>query len=414
MSRRPSQQAPIDPSQAEFEEEEAISGTGEGDEVMEDAQDQEEGYSSSTPTSTLTWITWFCSLPGHEYFCEVTEDFIEDDFNLTGLNAMVPFWKEAMEMVLDVEPDEDTSKIPDVSIVEASAELLYGLVHQRYILTRAGLQAMVDKYEAGVFGSCPRVYCNGTHVVPCGRSDLPGVDTVKLFCPNCSDIYTPPSSRFQGVDGAFFGTTFAHLFFQSYRELAPAPFWKPGSASMSPRSSASSSSQAQPPFVNPNPHGGQRRAEGRVYEPKIYGFKVSEKAKSGPRMQWMRQRPQDPAELDHVDWRGQWYDDEDYEEEEEEHNEDRPMEDFDPDGGQGDDDDDEEEEEEEEAPGSMPGRHGSTRSHPTLSPPSSAPPRTPPAAFNSANITGMSLKLPELGTSSKVRVVRQWTNGGAA
>ena len=59
---------------------------------------------SSTPTSSLTWITWFCSLPGHEYFSEVTEDFIEDDFNLTGLNSMVPFWKEAMEMVLDVEP----------------------------------------------------------------------------------------------------------------------------------------------------------------------------------------------------------------------------------------------------------------------------------------------------------------------
>ena len=62
------------------------------------------GSASSTPTSTLTWISWFCSLPGHEYFCEVSEDFIEDDFNLTGLNTMVPFWKEAMEMVLDVEP----------------------------------------------------------------------------------------------------------------------------------------------------------------------------------------------------------------------------------------------------------------------------------------------------------------------
>ena len=59
---------------------------------------------SSTPTSSMTWITWFCSLPGHEYFCEVSEEFIEDDFNLTGLNSMVPFWKEAMEMVLDVEP----------------------------------------------------------------------------------------------------------------------------------------------------------------------------------------------------------------------------------------------------------------------------------------------------------------------
>ena len=34
----------------------------------------------------------------------MAEDFIEDDFNLTGLNVMVPFWKEAMEMVLDMEP----------------------------------------------------------------------------------------------------------------------------------------------------------------------------------------------------------------------------------------------------------------------------------------------------------------------
>jgi casein kinase II subunit beta len=84
-----------------------------------------ESSSPSTNTSTLTWITWFCSLPGHEYFCEVAEvssscfrrlqeywlgfdaqDFIEDDFNLTGLNGLVPFYKEAMEMVLDVEAGE--------------------------------------------------------------------------------------------------------------------------------------------------------------------------------------------------------------------------------------------------------------------------------------------------------------------
>jgi casein kinase II subunit beta len=161
-----------------LEREDIADGTIEGDELMEEAEEQEEGYSkcsrhvysrhvqispaSSTPTSTLTWISWFCSLPGHEYFCEVTEDFIEDDFNLTGLNTMVPFWKEAMEMVLDVEPgvspdtstyllpfptlfvDEEAGKIPDVSIVESSAEMLYGLVHQRYILTRMGLQAMVS------------------------------------------------------------------------------------------------------------------------------------------------------------------------------------------------------------------------------------------------------------------------------
>lgn len=59
----------------------------------------------------------------------------------------------------------------------------------------------VEKYENGTFGSCPRVYCAGCNVVPCGRSDMPGLDTVKLFCPNCNDMYVPPSSKFQGVDG---------------------------------------------------------------------------------------------------------------------------------------------------------------------------------------------------------------------
>jgi hypothetical protein len=34
------------------------------------------------------------------------QDFIEDDFNLTGLSGLVPFYKEAMEMVLDVEAGE--------------------------------------------------------------------------------------------------------------------------------------------------------------------------------------------------------------------------------------------------------------------------------------------------------------------
>ncbi|KAI0353616.1 hypothetical protein OH77DRAFT_1427304 [Trametes cingulata] len=421
MSRRADYTA-VPPEDQSLQDEEVISGTGEGDEEMEEVEEQEEGYSSSTPTSTLTWISWFCSLPGHEYFCEVAEDFIEDDFNLTGLNAMVPFWKEAMEMVLDMEPDEDTTKIPDVSIVEASAELLYGLCHQRYILTRAGLQAMVDKYEAGIFGSCPRVYCNGCNVVPCGRSDLPGLDTVKLFCPNCNDIYTPPSSRFQGVDGAFFGTTFAHLFFQSYRELAPAPFWKPISpSSTSPRSSASSSSN-QPPFVNPNPYGGQKRAAGKVYVPKIYGFRVSERAKSGPRMQWMRLRPENPEELDLVDWRGHWIDDDEhYGDEEEPADEDRPMEEFDADGH--DDDDDEEEEEEEEAQeGAVKGRtvansvpestlQSPTPTHPPSSPATSGPPPTPRDEAKLAEQQRATVSPPP--SAGKLRVVRQWVPRGS-
>ncbi|KAG9100454.1 casein kinase 2 regulatory subunit [Ceratobasidium sp. 370] len=310
------------------------------DDPMHDDQAEQEGYASSTPTSSLTWITWFCSLPGHEYFCEVGEDFIEDDFNLTGLNGLVPFWREAMEMVLD-----DALKIPDVSIVESSAELLYGLVHQRYILTRPGLQAMVEKYEAGHFGTCPRVFCNSCHVVPCGRSDLPGLETVKLYCPNCNDIYSPPSSRFQGVDGAFFGTTFAHLLFQTYRELAPAPFspTAPPVDHLHPRRQVS----VTEPFTNSNPHGGQKQPSDRVYTAKIYGFRVSERARSGPRMRWLRLRPQALEELDQVDWRGRWIGSDDEGGYDDSDPEGGPMENFDDDDASQEEDDDEEEEEEE-------------------------------------------------------------------
>lgn len=55
---------------------------------------------SSSSQVTESWVASFCGLLGHEYFAEVSEDFIEDDFNLTGLQSQVPMYKEALEMIL--------------------------------------------------------------------------------------------------------------------------------------------------------------------------------------------------------------------------------------------------------------------------------------------------------------------------
>lgn len=41
-------------NQAELEEEEAISGTGEGDEIMEEVEEQEDGYSTCFPRIATT------------------------------------------------------------------------------------------------------------------------------------------------------------------------------------------------------------------------------------------------------------------------------------------------------------------------------------------------------------------------
>ena len=357
--------------------------------------------SQSSSQSPDSWIAQFCSLVGHEYFAEVSEDFIEDDFNLTGLQAQVPMYKEALEMILDVEPSETGSSVvsgeeeeeeeeeeddgllgeeldeppvnqngalrrqsanaqstgsrrhgrtsSDTSVIESSAELLYGLIHARYITSRPGIQQMMEKYELSHFGFCPRVYCAGARVLPVGLTDTPGQQTVKLFCPSCLDVYTPPNSRFQAVDGAFFGTTFGCLFFMTFPDLEIAPQKRkntrdqhgshnnedaesvmspneahaahggmtasrsssltlpnaPSIAQTKDEKAAAAAAQfaalpTQPVLINGvSTHNlAPGLGKGKIYEPKIYGFRVSERAKSGPRMRWLRSKPLNINELD--------------------------------------------------------------------------------------------------------------------
>ncbi|KAJ1841432.1 casein kinase 2 regulatory subunit, partial [Coemansia sp. RSA 486] len=76
-------------------------------ELNTDESDLEEEPYASDESASLTWISWFCSLKGHEYFCEVPEAFIEDEFNLTGLSQTVNYYVEALDMILDIEDEND-------------------------------------------------------------------------------------------------------------------------------------------------------------------------------------------------------------------------------------------------------------------------------------------------------------------
>ena len=79
--------------------------------------------------------------------------------------------------------------------VESAAELLYGLIHARYITTEEGLMAMYDKFRRASFGRCHRVFCQGQPGLPVGQSDNPQHTTVNLYCPKCKELYFPKSSR---------------------------------------------------------------------------------------------------------------------------------------------------------------------------------------------------------------------------
>ncbi|KAF8390796.1 hypothetical protein HHK36_025324 [Tetracentron sinense] len=151
----------------------------------------EETNLSNSEGDDSSWISLFCRLRGNELLCEVDEEYIEDDFNLCGLQQQVPYYDYALDLILDNDSLSGEVDGEEHGEIESSAELLYGLIHARYILTSKGLNAMHEKYKRVDFGRCPRVICGGQPCLPVSTSDIPRNGSVKIYCPKCEDLYFP-------------------------------------------------------------------------------------------------------------------------------------------------------------------------------------------------------------------------------
>nr|GAT49603.1 casein kinase subunit II beta [Mycena chlorophos] len=256
-----------------------------------------------------TWISWFLSSKGNEYFCEVDEDFILDRFNLTGLNNEVANYAQALDLITDQLDDEVQEELR--GSLDTQARLLYGLIHARWIVTARGLAKMVEKYKRGDFGRCPRVLCHSQPLLPVGLVDIPYEKSVKLFCGRCEDLYSPKSSRHGSIDGAYFGTTFPHLLFLVYPAIIPPKVGTPLEGSGSTGAAAEGRAAGSGALGGASASSARRRRErekddalipdsgapgagdgvgeglstasvalkAERYRPKIYGFQVHETAK---------------------------------------------------------------------------------------------------------------------------------------
>ncbi|KAK1281907.1 putative casein kinase II subunit beta-4 [Acorus calamus] len=182
----------------------------------------EETDLSSSEGDDSSWISWFCGLRGNELLCEVDEDYIQDDFNLCGLQGLIPYYDYALDMILDSDSLSGEVDGEEHSEIESAAELLYGLIHARYILTVKGLNAMHEKFKRVDFGRCPRVFCAGQPCLPVGSSDIPRNGSVKMYCPKCEDLYFPRCKYQSNMDGAYIGSTFPHLYLMTYPAAKPA------------------------------------------------------------------------------------------------------------------------------------------------------------------------------------------------
>lgn len=191
----------------------------------------------------MGWIQWFCALEGHEFLAEIDEEYIMEKFNLYGLQVFFPKdkFKTCLKMILSpLAPNEEDLGDEQFLELNNDASDLYGLIHCRYIQSPKGFAKIYQKYLSGVYGFCPRALCDRQKTLPVGLSNNLKTSRFKVFCTRCDEVYLP-KFRNVNIDGAYFGTSFPHMFQKNYPNAVILP-----------------------PKVY-------------LYEPKLFGFKIYKK-----------------------------------------------------------------------------------------------------------------------------------------
>lgn len=170
------------------------------------------GGSSSEDLDSLSqmsyddyWIGDFMHRRENQGIIRIHDEFLEDRFNIVGLSRYVRNLEKTYSSILDKGPRGNFSE----------ESVLYYLIHQRYIFTKPGLEAVLDKVMNKEYGVCPRWGCESVPVIPVGLSNEPKVSSSKVYCYNCVNVYEPRNTLCI-LDGCAWGTSFPHFLILTY------------------------------------------------------------------------------------------------------------------------------------------------------------------------------------------------------
>lgn len=175
------------------------------------------------------WKRQYLRLPGNDWLCDIPDEYVADRFNLFGLKEEFPSHFNICCDVIIGRVDVDSINAAQARKILDQLPIVYGLIHQRYIMSQGGLRDIYCKYRNCVYGTCPRVRCSvegsGEPLLPIGLTHKLG-QRVKTFCPCCRQVYDARPG--QTLDGAFFGPNMVHIFLDEHdlvkRHKMYAPF----------------------------------------------------------------------------------------------------------------------------------------------------------------------------------------------
>lgn len=173
---------------------------------------------ATTMSLTSPWARKFILSRPKDALLPIPIEFLSDGFNLVNIASVISkmhrlnensnmaqessLYKDSIKLILEEDEEKMNSfQIPEE--VQHAAEIIYHIVHARFICSPRGLDMVRRMFQKNlsnhfihpIFGRCSRITCDGTPLLPFGVShayDIQGRRTADRkamrYCCNCKEV----------------------------------------------------------------------------------------------------------------------------------------------------------------------------------------------------------------------------------